>query len=79
MPELVKFIAKQYAIGIVTVTLFAIALLMTDAFGLGTLVQGDMAPVTTAVIFIVFGVILLSPLMVGTAIFLASNDPDDER
>ena len=77
MPDLIKFVAKQYAIGIVTVTLFAVLLLVFDAWGLGTLVQSDVTPVTTAIIFVVFGVILLSPLMVGTAIFLAGNGPDD--
>ena len=46
---------------------------VTDMWGLGTLVYGDAQPFTTAVIFVVFGVILLSPLFVGTAIFLASE------
>lgn len=76
MPELIKFVATQYAIGIVTVASFAVLLLVTDAFGLGTLVQSDATPITTAVIFIVFGVILLAPLVVGTAIFLADSKPD---
>jgi len=77
MPDLIKFVAKQYAIGIVTVASLAVLLLAIDAWGLGTLVRSDVTPVTTAVIFVVFGVILLSPLVVGTAIFLASSDPSD--
>lgn len=79
MPDLIKFVAKQYAIGIASVALFAVALLLTDAFGLGTLVRADATPVTTAIIFIVFGIILLSPLVVGTAIFLAGSNPDEHR
>lgn len=77
MPDLIKFVAKQYAIGIAMVALFAVLLLVTDMWGLGTLVQSDVAPFTTAVIFVVFGVILLSPLFVGTAIFLANSDPEE--
>lgn len=79
MPDLIKFVAKQYAIGIVTVALFAVSLLATDAWGLGTLVRADVTPLTTAIIFIVFGVILLSPLVVGTAIFLSRTIPEEHR
>ena len=61
-----------------TVTLIAVFLLVVDAWGLGTLVRSDITPVTTAIIFIAFGVILLSPLVVGTAIFLARDNPDDQ-
>ena len=79
MPDLIKFVAKQYAIGIAMVAIFAVSLLLTDMWGLGTLVSGDAQPFTTGLIFVVFGVILLSPLFVGTAIFLASSDPDGRR
>jgi hypothetical protein len=79
MPDLIKFVAKQYAIGIVMVALFAVSLLVTDMWGLGALVYSDAQRLTTAVIFVVFGVILLSPLFVGTAIFLASSGPDEQR
>ncbi len=79
MPDLIKFVAKQYAIAIVAVALFAVSLLVTDAWGLGTLVRADVTPFTTAVIFIAFGVILLSPLVVGTAIFLSRSIPDDQH
>ena len=50
MPDLIKFVAKQYAIGLVMVALFAVTLLVTDAWGLGTLVRSDVTPLTTAVI-----------------------------
>jgi len=56
-----------------------VALLLTDAWGLGTLVWADATPLTTALIFIAFGVIVLSPLMVGTAIFLSRSIPDEHR
>ena len=79
MPDLIKFVAKQYAIGIAMVATFAVSLLLTDMWGLGTLVYGDAQPFTTGLIFVVFGVILLSPLFVGTAIFLANSDPDEQR
>ncbi len=79
MPDLIKFVAKQYAIGIAMVAIFAVLLLVTDMWGLGTLVYSDAQPFATAVIFVLFGVILLSPLFVGTAIFLASSDPDEQR
>ena len=79
MPDLIKFVAKQYAIAISAVALSAVALLLTDAWGLGTLVWADASPFTTALIFIAFCVILLSPLMVGTAIFLSRSIPDEHR
>ena len=79
MPDLIKFVAKQYAMGIAMVAIFAVSLILTDMWGLGTLVYGDAQPFTTGLIFVAFGVILLSPLFVGTAIFLASSEPDEKR
>jgi hypothetical protein len=76
MPDLIKFVAGQWAVGASLTTLFAAMILLTDAWGLGTLVRSDASPVFAATIFILFGVVLLAPLVVGTAIFLASSGPD---
>jgi hypothetical protein len=76
MPDLIKFVAQQWAVGAGLVTLFAASILLTDAWGLGTLVRSDASPIFAAAIFILFGVVLLAPLVVGTAIFLADSPPD---
>jgi len=76
MPDLVKFVAQQWAVGAGLTALFATIILLTDAWGLGTLVRSDSSPIFAATIFIVFGVVLLAPLVVGTAIFLADSPPD---
>lgn len=77
MPDLIKFVAGQWVVGASLTTLLALFLLATDAWGIGTLVRADASPVLTATIFIFFGVVLLAPLVVGTAIFLASSPPDE--
>lgn len=76
MPDLIKFVAGQWVVGASLTTLFALFLLATDAFGIGTLVRSDSSPIFSAMIFVVFGVVLIAPLVVGTAIFLASAPPD---
>ena len=77
MPDLIKFLLGQWAVGASLVTVFATLILLTDAWGLGTLIRADASPVLSAAIFIVFGVILLAPLVVGTAIFLARSSSDE--
>jgi|GEM_PF-4815025 len=79
MPDLIKFVVRQWAVGASFVTVFATLILLTDAWGLGSLVWADANPIFAAVIFVLVGVVLLAPLVVGTAIFLAdsSSDADD--
>ena len=76
MPDLIKFVAKQWAVGASLVTLVATLILVTDAFGLGSLVWADANPIFAAAIFVLVGVVLLAPLVVGTAIFLADSSSE---
>ena len=77
MPDLVKFIIKQWIAGAAASTLFAAFIIYNDAWGLGTLIRSDASPILSGVIFVLVGIALLAPLVVGTAIFLAGSSSDD--
>ena len=76
MPHLIKFLIGQYAVGAGLSTLFSLLLILTDTWGLGTLIRADANPFLSAAIFVVVGIVLLAPLVVGTAIFLAGSSSD---
>ena len=74
---LIKFVIENYAVGIVVSTLFGASMLVTDAWGLYTLICSDENPIVSAVVFIGVGIALIAPLVVATAIFLASSSPHE--
>ena len=76
MPDLIKFLAGQWVVGAGISTLFAAFILLTDAWGVGTLIRSDASPILSAAIFVGVGIALLAPLVVGTAIFLAGSSSD---
>lgn len=73
MPDFIKFVVGQWAVGAGISTLFAAFIIVTDAWGLGTLIRSDASPILSAAIFVGVGIALLAPLVVGTAIFLAGS------
>jgi hypothetical protein len=73
---LIRFIAVQSAFGVIIGTLFAGIILLTDAWGLATLIRADESPLFSAALFVGIGVALLAPLVVATALFLTHSSGD---
>jgi len=70
------FLVGQSAVGVLVGTLFAAFVILTDAWGVATLLSKDASPILSAGLFVGMGIAMFVPLVVATAIFLAASSPD---
>jgi hypothetical protein len=70
------FLVGQSVVGVLVSILFAAFIILTDAWGVATLISNDASPILSAALFIGMGIAMFAPLVVATSIFLAASSPD---
>ena len=74
--SLIKFVAVQSAVGLGISILSAAAILLTDAWGLATLISADASPILSSILFVGVGAAMLAPFVVATALFHNERSPE---
>ena len=77
--KLITLLITNALAGALVGALVSACLLLTDTWGVSTLIRGDANPMLAAVVFIANGVLIFATVMISTAIFLTDSGSDAKR